>query len=142
MKLREKLKKLDPERLETMNQSDRKNPRRLVRAIEIALNVKCQMSNVKTISKEVVKAIEGYELDHALAIVWNEIKKADVFINKKAVWNLKGKQKEAALTNLVNRIRQIAIDLKPFLPETAEKIEELFKGPRIISAKPLFPRLR
>jgi len=32
------LKKLDPERWEGMNESDRKNPRRLVRAIEIALS--------------------------------------------------------------------------------------------------------
>lgn len=36
--LREKLKQLDPERLEQMNLSDRQNPRRLVRAIEIAMD--------------------------------------------------------------------------------------------------------
>jgi len=35
--LREKLKKLDPEHLQKMNKSDRNNPRRLIRAIEVAL---------------------------------------------------------------------------------------------------------
>lgn len=35
----------------------------------------------------------------------------------------------------------IASDLKPFLPETAEKIEEQFKGPKIVSKEPLFPRI-
>ena len=44
------LKKTDKERWERMNQSDRKNPRRLVRAIEVALqipNPKSQITNYK-----------------------------------------------------------------------------------------------
>ncbi|KKQ53372.1 methionine--tRNA ligase [Candidatus Woesebacteria bacterium RIFCSPHIGHO2_01_FULL_39_17] len=93
-------------------------------------------------SKEVVEAVEKYKLDEALSFIWYRIKRADVFINKRGVWNLNGKQKEAALTNLINRIRQIAYDLKPFLPKTAQKIEKQFKGPKIRSEKPLFPRLR
>jgi tRNA dimethylallyltransferase len=36
-KLRDKLKRLDPRKWERMNQSDRQNPRRLIRAIEILL---------------------------------------------------------------------------------------------------------
>lgn len=92
-------------------------------------------------SEEVKKSIEKLELDKALAFIWNEIKKADIFINKKAVWNIPRSQQKAVLNNLVNRIRQIVSDLKPFLPETAEKIEKQFKGPKIKSGKPLFPRL-
>ncbi|MDP2860534.1 MAG: tRNA (adenosine(37)-N6)-dimethylallyltransferase MiaA [bacterium] len=38
--LSQQLQKLDPERLKGMNESDRKNPRRLVRAIEIAVKTK------------------------------------------------------------------------------------------------------
>jgi len=44
-KLREILRRIDPERLERMNESDRSNPRRLIRAIEIA--EKYQISNIK-----------------------------------------------------------------------------------------------
>ena len=72
-------------------------------------------------SKEVVEFIGGYEFDKALDYIWYRIKRADVFINKRGVWNLNGTQKQAALTNLVGRIRQIAYDLQPFLPETAQK---------------------
>jgi len=38
-------------------------------------------------------------------------------------------------------LRALAIKLRPFLPETAKKIEEQFKGPKITSQKPLFPRI-
>jgi methionyl-tRNA synthetase len=97
---------------------------------------------VKKFSKEVKDAIENYELNKALTFIWNEIRKADVFINERAVWNLKGTQRETALANLIGRVKQISHDLKPFLPETVEKIEKQFKGPKVKLAKPLFPRLR
>jgi len=44
-KLREILRRIDPERLGRMNESDRSNPRRLIRAIEIA--EKYQISKIK-----------------------------------------------------------------------------------------------
>lgn len=105
------------------------------------LNLKIKERKDLRTSKEVANYIESYELGKALAIIWNDIKKADVFINRRAVWNLGGKQKEAALINLINRIAQIAYDLKPFLPETSEKIEKQFNTISIKSGKPLFPRL-
>jgi len=46
-KLQELLKKVDLGRFNRMNQSDRNNPRRLIRAIEIAKNIKSQKSNLK-----------------------------------------------------------------------------------------------
>ncbi len=92
-------------------------------------------------SKAVKKHIENYELNLALETIWKEIKKADVLINEKEVWNLKGKEKETVLAELVNKIRQIAYDLKPFLPKTSEKIEKQYAGATIKTTKPLFPRL-
>lgn len=93
-------------------------------------------------SKNVRKQVENYQLNLALESIWDEIRKTDVLINQKGVWNLKGKEKQKVLAELVNRVRQIAYDLKPFLPETAEKIDKQFKGPVIKSQKPLFPRLK
>ena len=49
--LLEQLKKLDPDRWEEMNESDRNNPRRLVRAIEIAY-WKCETGNGKSFDSE------------------------------------------------------------------------------------------
>ena len=40
------LKKLDPEKWERMNESDRRNPRRLIRAIEIALQIRNPKSEI------------------------------------------------------------------------------------------------
>jgi len=50
--LRDKLKKIDPDKLINMNQSDINNPRRLIRAIEIARNYKFQIINFKSISND------------------------------------------------------------------------------------------
>lgn len=45
--LNKELQKLDIERWDKMNESDRKNPRRLIRAIEVATKLKSQKSNPK-----------------------------------------------------------------------------------------------
>ena len=44
------------------------------------------------------------------------------------------------LTDLVEKIQQIAYNLQPFLPETAEKILNQYKG-EIKTSAPLFPRI-
>jgi tRNA dimethylallyltransferase len=54
-KLREILKEIAPERLEKMNESDRNNPRRLIRAIEIVKNSKFQIPNSKQIQNSKFK---------------------------------------------------------------------------------------
>jgi tRNA dimethylallyltransferase len=46
-KLREILKEIDPERLKKMNESDRNNPRRLIRAIEIAKKIQNSKFKIK-----------------------------------------------------------------------------------------------
>lgn len=82
-----------------------------------------------------------YEFDHALDVVWDKIKQCDVAINQERIWDLKTHEKIKALSPLVIDIRQIAVDLSPFLPNTAEKILDQFKGPTIKSQPPLFPRI-
>jgi len=114
----------------------------VARVAGLSKNYKLQITNYKLrFSKKVENYIKSYELNLALEEIWKEIRKTDVLINKKGVWNLKGKEKEQILTDLVGKVRQIAFDLRPFLPETAEEIEKRFKGPKIKSGKPLFPRL-
>lgn len=95
----------------------------------------------RDISKDVAEAIEGFELNTALEAIWKRIKKADILINDREVWGLEGEEQKGVLSTLVNEIRQIAVDLKPFLPETSEKILKRYKGPEITSGEPLFPRL-
>lgn len=94
------------------------------------------------INPELSKHIKSYRFDEALSFVWTKIiTRLDTTIQEKKPWDLKGKDLKEALTWLVEEIRGIATKVKPFLPETTEKIEKQFAGPKIKSDKPLFPRL-
>jgi len=94
-----------------------------------------------SIDKGVSGHIENYNLNLALGTIWDKIRKADEFISKEKVWSLGGSKQKDALERLVTDIRQIAVDLKPFLPITTEKIEKQFAGDKIKTGDPLFPRL-
>jgi methionyl-tRNA synthetase len=97
--------------------------------------------NKLTENKNIENALKEYKFDVALKTIWEEISQTDQFINEEEPWTLKGDKLKEVLIHLVDHIRSIAFDLIPFLPETAEKIEEQFKGPKIKSGTPLFPRL-
>lgn len=107
----------------------------------------CQKSKIKFPSekidliKQVDKELENFRMDRALEVVWQLITKTDQFINQNEPWNKSGRKLEKTLKTTVTNIRTIAFNLKPFLPETAEKIEKQFKGPLIKYEKPLFPRI-
>ena len=92
-------------------------------------------------TKGVEERLARFEFDKALGVVWGKIREADKLINEKEVWKLKGEEKKKILRELVGIIRQIGVDLKPFLPETAEKIMKQFGGEKIVRGKNLFERL-
>ncbi len=90
---------------------------------------------------EIDKALSIYRFDEALTWVWQEIEKINVQINKEEPWKLEGQKLTDVLNSYVFSIQTIAYNLRPFLPETAEKIEKQFSGSRIKSESPLFPRI-
>jgi methionyl-tRNA synthetase len=90
---------------------------------------------------ETSRLLDEYKFNEALIYIWNHIRRLDKEIDKTKPWEKKGKSLEEILKKLVDEIRQINGALKPFLPETAEKIEKQFKGPKIKSEKHLFPRI-
>lgn len=91
-------------------------------------------------SDKVIELLESHKLNEALAYIWDEISATDKLINLQKPWELKGEQLEFTLKELILRIRQIAFNLQPFLPETSQKILKQFTGP-IKTAPPLFPRI-
>lgn len=93
------------------------------------------------ISTMVAEKLGEYRFDEAMATIWERIRKADQFVSEKRVWELKDKEKEEALEKLVREIRQIAVDLTPFMPETAGIIAKQFGGESIQKEEALFPRL-
>jgi len=98
-------------------------------------------SDTVEISDTVTQTLEQYRFDEAIGEIWGEIKRADQFVSEKRVWELSGSEKEEALKRLVVEVKQIATDLVPFMPETAEKILAHFAKEKIEKITPLFPRL-
>jgi methionyl-tRNA synthetase len=104
---------------------------------------KHELKNIPHVS-EYLTALENGKFNDALGFIWKKIGTLDKFINDEKPWTLAKSDPEKlakVLEACVIDIQQIAILLKPFLPETAEKIEKQFKGPKIVSAESLFPRL-
>ncbi len=91
-----------------------------------------------------MKALEEYKFNEALSYIWEKISALDRFINEEKPWTLVKTNTDRAssvLAHCVDQIQETAYLLQPFLPETAKHIAEQFKGPKIKSEKPLFPRI-
>ncbi|MDD5147594.1 MAG: methionine--tRNA ligase [Candidatus Daviesbacteria bacterium] len=94
----------------------------------------------QSFSPAVTTYLKEYKFNEALAHIWKEIGEADKLINEEKPWELSGEKAKKVLEDLVKRIQNIAFNLQPFLPETAEKILKQFSG-AIKSQPPLFPRI-
>lgn len=89
---------------------------------------------------EVEKALKDYRFNEALGFIWEKISEADKKVNEEKPWELDTEKAKPVLEDLVKRIQEIAYNLQPFLPETAQKIIKQFSG-EIKSQTPLFPRI-
>ena len=91
------------------------------------------------ISSDIITALEEYKFDVAMSNINEKVRKTDQYISENQIWKLQ--EKEGALVRVVKEIRQIAVDLQPFLPKTAEKIIKQYNQEKITKSEPLFPRL-
>ncbi len=101
----------------------------------------------KDYEKKYIEALQKFLFNDALNSIWDEIKNIDFNIQTLKPWDYekvdekKKLEIRTSLLDIVIRIKDIASYLEPFLPETAEKIKEQFKGPKIKAGAPLFPRI-
>jgi len=99
------------------------------------------------LEKKYSKSIENYQFNDAVSLIWEKITELDRKINDVKPWEYdKQGRDQKEIEKFLQEdatmwIRDITSLLKPFLPETAERIEKQFAGPIIKSEKPLFPRL-
>src|SRR3989344_3962634 len=109
----------------------------IARITRLTENVSFKPADSFPFSTEFEKAMANFAFDEALSLIWNQIRFLDRFINDKKPWTIKNKSElREILEPAVNKIREIAFYLQPFLPQTAEKIIGLFSGRKIKSAPP------
>lgn len=95
------------------------------------------------LSDEYKKLFDEFKLNEALESIWKKISIIDREINETKPWTIEDNEElKKLLQNWVEKINQIAFELKPFLPETAEKISKQFSAKNIKSGEPLFPRIK
>lgn len=104
--------------------------------------IRGQGSEFRGIRKEIIQKVGEYKFNEAMGLIWEEIRRADELINQKEVWKLIGDEKSKALRELVEIIREVGVDLQPFMPETSENILAIFGKETIIRGENLFDRLR
>ena len=112
---------------------------------------------------DMAAAMEDLHVADAMDAVWDLIRRSNKYIDETMPWALakdeNGHERlKAVLYNLVESIRYIAVMLKPFMPETSEKIAQqtncgsltweslenfgaVADGTRVGTATPLFARI-
>lgn len=113
---------------------------RVARLAEIS-NFKCQISNLN-FSQDVKNSLINFNVVQALDDISQRIVKSNQYINESKPWEKKGEGLKKILTYVVSQIRQIAFDLRPFMPESSEKILKQFFLRKIKTERPYFPRVK
>ncbi len=88
------------------------------------------------------KHLDTFEMKKAADYIWQRIADADKRIDETKPFKLIKENPEEAkkiLGELLEEVQRIAFMLKPFLPETSEKIEIILRNREAVA--PLFPRI-
>lgn len=95
---------------------------------------------------EIAEQLKKFRVDLALERIWQAISTLDQYLEKEKPWTLKGEKQIAVLKTVISgsdrviSLLEIAKALIPLMPQTAQKIQEQFKGPNVRKQPPLFPR--
>lgn len=113
---------------------------RIMKMSESYLDNPVDVSEPKPIPN-VNKYTESCEFNRALDDIWFHIKETDELIQEQEPFKLVKTDKVAAqkqITHYVNDLNRISAQLKPYMPETAEKIQKVIKENKM--PETLFPR--
>src|SRR3990167_10099535 len=114
----------------------------VARVAKLCEKVEFNFLDKPKLSREYSETFEQFRFNDILNKIWSEISKIDEEIEKEKPWAVEDLSKlKSLLQDWVTRINQIAFELKPFLPETSEKIESIFANSKVKSSPPLFPRI-
>ena len=97
-----------------------------------------------TKDEKYARLMNGFEYSKAFDYVWDKIQQINKDINDLAPWTVAKTDPEKAqqiLIKLITELLHCTELLKPFLPDTAKKIHNIFKNSSEIQIpKPLFPK--
>jgi len=108
-----------------------------VQSAKLKVNGSKLEKNVLEIKEKYKIAIESLKIDEALGAVWELIGACDKIMAAEKPWEEKKNSKEV-INNLLFAINEIAVLLKPFMPQTSDKILEQVRAGK---SESLFPRL-
>ena len=86
------------------------------------------------------ESLESFNFQLALQSIMERVQGLNRQIDIHKLWE-QPEKKRHILIDITESIREVAHDLKPFLPEKAREIKERFTGPDIKPRGPLFPRI-
>jgi len=95
-------------------------------------------------SNEIHTLIQQFAFHDALAKIWVWVAWANKTVDEKKLWELAKTDLEdfrKTAAGILGALEIIAKELRPFMPETAEKILIAVTAKKITKAEPLFPRI-
>ncbi|MBQ6594000.1 methionine--tRNA ligase [Candidatus Saccharibacteria bacterium] len=99
---------------------------------------------VADLPAEYTNYMDNFEFSKAFDYVWERVQAINRRIDEEKPWALAKSgdktQLDKCLTGLVNELLNTNEMLKPFIPETAQKIAEIMTDPITPPATPLFPK--
>ena len=114
----------------------------VARVARLCEKVELDVLSKPKLNENYKQTIEEYRFNDLLSEIWARISEIDQEIETAQPWKIENLAKlKNLLQNWVEKINQIAYDLKPFLPETSEKIQNIFGRTKVKSIPPLFPRI-
>jgi len=98
------------------------------------------------LSREIDTSLTNdFDFSASLEKIWELINMANKYIEETKPWNLvkeeKAEELQAFIRLLVEVIREVAVQIYPFMPSTAEAIQEQLGKDKIKKGNPLFPRI-
>ncbi len=106
------------------------------------LRVDLEYEGFKATAQEFERRMASYRFNEALQALWDKIRESDEILTRTAPWKITDpKEIAAVLKPLAQDILNVAYLLEPFLPATAQKIQEQFLMPQVKKGESLFPRL-
>jgi len=104
------------------------------------------IKSINGLSARVDKAMNAVDFSSALTEIWSLINLANKYVEETKPWNLSKQKKNKELKEfcfvLIEALRKVSLEVSPFMPETASKIDEQIKKDVIKKAPPIFPRIQ